>query len=215
MSPEFHDWATEHHVSRETLTQLATYAQLVEKWQESINLVAKSTLPDIWNRHILDSAQLFPLIDSPSAKTLLDMGTGAGFPALVLAILGVGHVHMIESDSRKCAFLETVSRETGIESRVTIHAKRIANVTPFAVDVITARALAPLTELLRLAIPFMTDSTVLLMAKGQSWQDELDFAKSHWAMDCTPIPSITNPASRILQIQTLRLNVQKKGRKNA
>jgi len=132
-------------VSRETRERLNTYAELLRKWQRSINLVGPKTLDDLWNRHFVDSAQLLPLIP-PTARVLVDFGSGAGFPGLVLAILGMAEVHLIESDQRKATFLREVARATG--TPVTVHAKRIEQVTPFPADIVSARALAPLGDLL-------------------------------------------------------------------
>ena len=127
-------------VSRETLERLTIYADLLVKWQAKINLVGPETLADLWSRHMLDSAQLFPLI-RPDAKRLVDLGSGAGFPGLVLGVMGAPDVHLVESDARKCAFLREAARLTG--TTVTIHNKRIEQVAPLGADVVTARALAP------------------------------------------------------------------------
>src|SRR5262245_2955176 len=153
------------NVSRETLRRLATYAALLEKWQAKINLVGPATLPDLWRRHFLDSAQLLPLLGHPSG-TLVDLGSGAGFPGLVLTIMTDWRVHLVDSDQRKCAFLRQVALDCGVLDRVTIHAKRIEQVTGIAADVVTARACAPLVELLALAAPFVGQTGRCLFLKG-------------------------------------------------
>ena len=129
------------------MQRLETYAGLLVKWQAKINLVGPATLPDLWRRHFLDSAQLLPLLPA-AAGTLADLGSGAGFPGLVLAIMTDWRVHLLDSDQRKCAFLRQVALDCGVLDRVTIHAKRIEQVTGIAADVVTARACAPLGELL-------------------------------------------------------------------
>jgi 16S rRNA (guanine527-N7)-methyltransferase len=187
-------------VSRETLARLEGYAALLRKWQRAINLVGPRTLPDLWRRHIWDSAQLHPLIP-PQARVLVDLGSGAGFPGLVLAILGVPEVHLIESDQRKCAFLREVSRETG--TPVTIHAERIEAVAPFSADVVTARALAPLDRLLDLAAPFLTAGGVCLFPKGQDVEKELTSATRMATMRCESWPSRSDPGGTLLRIERL------------
>lgn len=163
-------FAAETAVSRETLARFDAYAALLERWQARINLVGPSTLADLWTRHFLDSAQLLPLLP-PGTRTLVDLGSGAGFPGLVLAILGVPEVHLIESDGRKAAFLAEAARATGTQAR--IHARRIADVPAFPADVVTARALAPLVELVPMARRFLAPGGVMLFAKGQSAEQEL------------------------------------------
>lgn len=188
-------------VSRETLERLQAYADLLVKWQGSINLVGKSTLPDLWRRHMLDSAQLFPLLPV-GARTLVDFGSGAGFPALVLAILGVPDVHLVESDVRKGAFLREVARVC--EAPVTVHSKRIEALAPFAADVITARALAPVAQLLEFAAPFLTPRTQCLFLKGQNVEVELTEAHKMWNMAVERHPSRTDAAATILRLTEVR-----------
>ncbi len=132
MTPE--EFAQQANVSRETLARLERYAELLEKWNRRINLVGRGTIDDLWRRHMLDSAQLLPLIPD-SAESLVDLGSGAGFPGLVLAICGVENVHLIESDRKKSAFLREVARETA--APVTIHNKRIEEIESFQVDIDT------------------------------------------------------------------------------
>ncbi len=187
-------------VSRETLGRLCVYAELLKKWQRRINLVGRSTLDDLWRRHMFDSAQLFPLLPDGTHR-LVDLGSGAGFPGLVLAILGVPEVHLIESDSRKAAFLREVSRETS--TPVDIHVSRIGDVTPFVADVITARALAPLAKLLILARPFIGDRTVMLFPKGQDVDIELTEATKHTIMDTEIVPSRAHASGAILRLKRI------------
>lgn len=187
-------------VSRETLARLERYAQLLEKWQRAINLVSPASLQDLWRRHMWDSAQLSPLIPERT-RVLIDMGSGAGFPGMVLAILGVPEVHLIESDQRKCAFLREVSRETA--TPVTVHACRIETLEPFPADAITARALAPLDRLMALAAPFMADHTVCLFLKGQDVGKELTAATKVARMRVDSLPSRSGSGGIILRIERI------------
>ena len=189
-------------VSRETRERLNTYADLLRKWQRSINLVGPRTLDDLWNRHFTDSAQLLPLIP-PNARVLVDFGSGAGFPGLVLAILGVSEVHLIESDQRKSTFLREVARATG--TPITVHAKRIEQVAPFPADVVSARALAPLSDLLAFAAPFIGPGSLCLFPKGQTAEDELTAASKIWNMNVDRIQSVTDPSATILRVSQVSL----------
>ncbi len=184
-------------VSRETLDRLAAYEATLRKWQPKINLVGSSTLPDSWRRHFLDSAQLFPLIPE-SARVLVDLGSGAGFPGLVLAIMGVPEVHMIESDARKCAFLREAARAA--DTRVTVHNKRIEAVPPIAADVVSARALAPLSDLLSWAHPFIGNRGVGIFPKGQNVEEELTDTTKYWMMRTERFDSRTDPTGTILRV---------------
>ena len=184
-------------VSRETLDRLAAYEATLRKWQPKINLVGPSTLPDSWRRHFLDSAQLFPLIPE-SARVLVDLGSGAGFPGLVLAIMGVPEVHMIESDARKCAFLREAARAA--DTRVTVHNKRIEAVPPIAADVVSARALAPLSDLLSWAHPFVGNRGIGIFPKGQNVEEELTDTTKYWKMRTERFDSRTDPTGTILRV---------------
>lgn len=184
-------------VSRETLARLAAYADLLSLWNKKINLVGKSTEPELWQRHMLDSAQLFPLISS-QARTLLDVGSGAGFPGLVLAIMGVPEVHLVESDQRKCAFLREAARIT--QTPATIHAKRFEDMAAFKADVITARALAPLVDLLAWSERFIAKNTHCIFLKGQNVEVELTDAYKRWRITADQRPSRTDPRGAIVCI---------------
>ena len=165
------DFARDFHVSRETLAALEAYAALLEKWNRKINLVGRETLADLWRRHFLDSAQLLPLLpERPPGRDLViaDIGSGAGFPGLVLAILGAGEVHLIESDQKKCAFLLEAARAAGAD--VAIHAQRIEEIAGLEADVITARALAPLEKLLAYARPLLRPGGCALFLRGAAWK---------------------------------------------
>ncbi len=190
-------------VSRETLERLLRYAEMLRRWQSAINLVGPATLGDVWRRHFWDSAQLRPRIP-PGAQNLLDFGSGAGFPGLVLAILGVDGVTLVESDSRKCAFLREVARETG--TSVTIHSERLERlgdrIPPPAI--ITARAVASLDLLLDKTKLYITPNTVCLFHKGGRADAEIAEARRRWKMRIEKIPSETDSSGVILKVEDIR-----------
>ncbi len=196
-------FARESGVSRETLARLKAYVALLERWQKKINLVGPTTLPDVWRRHVLDSAQLHPLLPDNCGR-LLDMGSGAGFPGLVLAILGVPEVHLVESDARKCAFLREAVRQVAA-SGAHVHAVRLGSLRlPKAMDAITARALAPLADLLDHAAPFLGPSTVCVFPKGGGIDVELTVARQRWSMRVERVSSRSDPTGRILRLTDVR-----------
>lgn len=170
---------------------------MLEKWQKAINLVGKSTLPDLWRRHMLDSWQLLSCV-SISKGAWLDLGSGAGFPALVVAITTDFEVHAVESDQRKCLFMQNVSRETF--AGLTTHRARIEALPPFVVDVISARALAPLEKLLEYAAPFAHSKTEFLFLKGQDVDEELTKASKCWNMQVEKYRSLTSDDGCIVKL---------------
>ncbi len=188
------------------MARLATYGRLLEKWRGAINLVSRGSLGDLWRRHMLDSAQLYSYInpigaDPSGAPVILDLGSGAGFPGLVLAIMGAGEVHLVEADQRKCTFLEAVARETG--TKVMVHARRIEDLPPFATDVVTARALAPLDRLLAYALPFLGPEGEFLVLKGKRINEELTAAEKHWNMRVERFTSASDPTGVILRLRDI------------
>ena len=185
-------------VSRETLSRLEAYAALLIQWSTRINLVGRDTLPDLWRRHILDSAQLRPLIPD-SSRSLIDLGSGAGFPGLVLAILGVPGVELVEADTRRCAFLREAARITG--ANVALRACRMQAVPPHPVDVVTARACAPLDRLLELAELFLASETLCLFPKGERFEEELTLAREGWTMSASVEQSLSDRRGVILRLQ--------------
>jgi len=195
-------------VSRETKAKFDAYEALLRKWQTAVNLVSPDTLPNAMERHILDSAQLTPLIPS-AAKTLFDLGSGAGFPGLVLAMTRPDlAVHLVESDSKKCSFLKTVSRETS--TPVTVHTARIEgldyDILPIP-DVITARALASLAKLFAYVLPWAerNPELVLVFAKGAQAADEIKEALgAGFTFEVEKQPSQTSPEGAILVISGLQ-----------
>lgn len=195
------DFAAETGVSRETIERLSAYAALLVKWQARINLVSAKTLDDLWRRHMLDSAQLLPLL--PEATTsLIDLGSGAGFPGLVLAILGIPEVHLIESDQRKCVFLAEAARAAG--AKPIIHNTRIETLSGISAGVVTARACAPLDQLLTYAQRFLWHDGKALFLKGAAVEEELAAACKNWQMEVERFPSASDPTGCILRIGQVR-----------
>jgi 16S rRNA (guanine527-N7)-methyltransferase len=199
MTPEEFQAATA--VNEDTLARLRLYVDLLCKWQRRINLIGPDTVPDIWRRHILDSAQLFPHL-SPDTHRVADLGSGAGFPGLVLAVLGAADVHLIESDQRKAAFLREAARVTG--TAVTIHAARAEAVPPLTAQVVTARALASLELLLPLASRHLAPGGRCLFLKGRGVEDELTTARKEWIITSDRIPSQSDPSGFILELREVR-----------
>ena len=195
------EFAMRFEVSRETLASLSNYVALIEKWQSRINLISSKTLPDIWHRHILDSAQLVPYLPtvSPGQRCqILDIGSGAGFPGLVLAILGVGDIQLVESDQRKAAFLQSVIRE--LELPASVINQRIEHLPACQPDVITARALAPLPKLISLIEAQLHSRLICLFLKGVSVDDELTNFQTYSTMIPHLYPSVTNDHGVILKL---------------
>ena len=191
-------------LSNEAVEAFKIYLELLTKWQAKINLVSKSTLTDPWQRHVLDSAQLYPHLPE-GAEQLADMGSGGGFPGMILAIMsatmGGPKVHLIESDQRKCVFLSEVNRQT--TAGATIHNERVEAIDHLAVDVVTARACASVDKLLEMAAPLLNKNGTCLFLKGQSVADELTQTDKRWTMQLQHIPSLSNPAGSILKIKGL------------
>ena len=183
-------------------SELDQYVILLKKWQKAVNLIAPSTLSDIWNRHILDSAQLYSLIP-PESQGLVDLGSGAGFPGLVLAILNqknngpLKSIYLIESDTKKCLFLKEVIRQLSLP--VTVLNQRIESVFDIKADVITARALASLSQLLKLGKNFGKAGTTCLFLKGENVDQEI--AECGLLPSLKKIQSITNKNSFIIEIK--------------
>jgi len=177
--------------------RIARFAAHLAKWQKAINLIGRSTEDQVWERHILDSLQLVPLIP-PETKVIVDMGSGAGFPGMILALLDRWEVHLIESDTRKAVFLRDSARACGVA--VDVLARRIETVEAPKADVVTARALAPVSELLRLSAGFRRPGTVCLFPKGRNAEAELTDAQKTWTLRVDKCPSITDPHGVILKI---------------
>lgn len=199
-------FASEYDVSRETMERLRVYEQLLKKWTVKINLVSKSTVPEIWVGHFLDSAQVFASIPK-DARILCDLGSGGGFPGLVIAALAKEKqpdlsVTLIESDVRKASFLVTAAREMGLS--VIVHADRVEALPAQTADVITARALASLPDLLSMADLHLREGGTALFLKGERHQEELDIASTMWDFKVEKQKSRTNDLSALLTITNLK-----------
>jgi 16S rRNA (guanine527-N7)-methyltransferase len=191
-------------VSRETGDRLEVLVSTLERWQKAINLVSRTTLGDVWRRHVLDSAQLKPLIPQ-GAKTLADLGSGAGFPGLVVAALCPDlEITLMESDARKAAFLGEAARRMTLEKPPKIVVGRVESVPPIRADVITARALAPLGQLLGWADRHRTDTAICLFHKGKGWQAEVTEAMKDWDIPHQTFNSVTDLDAVILRIGPYR-----------
>jgi 16S rRNA (guanine527-N7)-methyltransferase len=195
------DCARQLDVSRETLAKLQAYLNLLCQWQRVINLVGPTTLQDPWRRHILDCGQLIRYLPVPAEQlgAVADIGSGAGLPGLILAILGVRPIHLIESDRRKAAFLREVVRHLDLPA--TVHACRVEALPPLEIAVITARAFAPLDRLIGLVEPLLQPATTLLLLKGRSAEEELTLANKTWTMAVQRCTSLSDPSGVVLKLQ--------------
>ena len=196
-------FAAECIVSRETMARLEIYDKLLAKWNPAINLVAKSTLADVWSRHFLDSAQIFALAPQ-KALHWVDLGSGGGFPGLVVAILALEQrpelrVTLVESDQRKATFLRTVAREVG--AAVIVESVRVEQLTPQNADILSARALAPLAQLCGFAERHLAHSGTGIFLKGANAQQEIDEALALWRFEVQKTISKTDPSAVILTVQ--------------
>jgi len=189
-------------VSRESVARLEVLAGLVAQWQPAINLISPATLPDLWTRHILDSAQLLPLIHK-NIKAIADLGSGGGFPSLVLAAIQLATVHFYESNTKKTAFLLEALRQMGVKGIV--HRERLELDRPPKampeVQLVTARAFAPLDQLLAYAHPFMAAGATALFHKGQDVDAELAEAAKSWKITAVKHLSMTEAKSVILEVK--------------
>lgn len=202
-------FARRFSVSRETLARLDAYVDLLDKWNRRVNLVAASTLGDVWMRHVFDSAQLVELAPR-SAGRWLDLGSGAGLPGLIIALCLREDrdivVDLVESNARKCAFLHEAIRTTGAPARV-ICARAGAACGELAdggTDVITARGLAPLARLLEITSAVRRRGEICLFPKGEAVDRELTAAQKSWRISYKLVPSLTRPAARIVVIKEAR-----------
>jgi 16S rRNA (guanine527-N7)-methyltransferase len=191
-------------VSRETAARLDRFVALLLDWQSRMNLIAASTVPTLWTRHIADSLQLIAI--APQARKWVDLGSGGGFPgvpiACALAEQNSAEVHLIESNKKKAAFLREAARVTGAPALV--HAERVADFAPGfrgELDAVTARALAPLPELLSIAYPLLKRGAQALFPKGQDVEAELTQATKCWSIQASLVPSRTDPKSRVVVIR--------------
>jgi 16S rRNA (guanine527-N7)-methyltransferase len=191
-------------VSRETEERFAAFVEIIARWRKTTNLIAESTFASVWTRHIADCAQLLAL--APAAQRWIDMGSGAGFPGLVIAIQLAGVpgavVHCIESDRRKCAFLREAVRATG--AAATIHPERVEAIEPKsleAVDAVTARAFAPLSPTLELARPWIMRGAVGVFPRGESAKDQVAALSQASAYEIEALQSVVDTKATILRVR--------------
>lgn len=187
-------------VSRETLARFEAYHELLHRWQARINLVSRESLADAWHRHFLDSVQVAPWVDRDTPA--LDMGSGAGFPGLVVSILRDSPVVLAESDGRKCAFLREARRVT--DAPAEIREGRVEDLEASAgFGVVMARALAPVSRLLELAAPILRPGGVCVFLKGERAEEELEEAATRWRIDVERFPSAADPRGVVLEIRNV------------
>lgn len=185
-------------VSRETAARLDAYSELLARWQRRINLVSSASLADRWRRHFLDAAQLAPLIAGPPRR-IADIGSGAGFPGLVLALMGLGPVDLIESDGRKCAFLSEAVRITGAPARV-VHGRAEKARLEAPAEVITARGFGPIERILAAAAPIADEATIYLLPRGRNASERLTESSKETNMRVEKFASITEPGGVIVRL---------------
>lgn len=191
------------NVSRETISRLERFEEILLKWNPKINLVSKASLENLWQRHIIDSVQVFTSVKDPG-DSWVDIGSGGGFPGVVVAIMAAEYfpktkVTLIESDQRKSAFLRTAARECGVP--VTVLSQRIEQATPQNAHILSARALAELDTLLEFSEQHLAKDGLAVFPKGASWKKEVDKAAERWSFDVEPITSLTETEAVILKIK--------------
>ena len=191
------------NVSRETMERLKTFDATLQKWNPRINLVSKSTIPDLWSRHILDSIQVFEAIEQPTGHWV-DIGSGGGLPGVIVAICAAEkapelNVTLIESDQRKSAFLRTAARECGV--KINVISERIEAAEPQFADVLSARALADLSLLCEFSERHLKKEGLCIFPKGGNWKKEVDNALQQWRFEWEAITSLTEPQAVILKMK--------------
>jgi 16S rRNA (guanine527-N7)-methyltransferase len=189
-------WLEERNVPRGTIAQIEAFLAFLMDEATRQNLIAASTLDSLWVRHVVDSAQL--LDHAGCWQEWLDLGSGAGFPGLIAAILGIGKVTLIESRAKRIAFLTEAARIAGVADRVEVIGGRVETAPRRRYDVISARAFAPLPKLLTLAVPFSDKATRWVLPKGKSAAEELEAARASWQGDFRLVPSVTDSEAAII-----------------
>ncbi|MDZ4089008.1 MAG: 16S rRNA (guanine(527)-N(7))-methyltransferase RsmG [Tabrizicola sp.] len=197
------------NVSRETFEALRAFEALVRRWNPAINLVSKNSMPDLWDRHIADSAQVFAVCPS-TAVSWADFGSGGGFPGLVVALLAKQlqpklHVTLVESDLRKATFLRQAA--VALALHVTVRSERIESLAPLSADVLSARALAPLSDLLAFAKAHLRPDGIAIFPKGARYQDEILHARKAWDFDVDTRPSLSEGDAALLVIRNIHHHV--------
>lgn len=203
------DFMTTYSVSRETFDILSHFVRILTEWQGKMNLVSPKSLEDIWTRHIADSLGLYQYLNGDT-NLVYDIGSGAGFPAIVLAVKSMSEhrntqFKLIESITKKTVYLNDLKERLKLKNVEVINA-RAENLKMPPADIITARAVAPLDKLLGFALPFTAKETVLLLPKGKTYQQEIIEAKKHWKFDLEILQNMVEPEGVILKISNLRKN---------
>lgn len=195
-------WSQSHDLSR-VKKGLNLYLDLIRQWNQAVNLVGKSTLRDGWQRHILDSAQLLPLISSlGEKKKVLDIGSGAGLPGLVLAIMGGCDVTLVEANARKCRFIEEVAAQTN--TAVKVICSRVEELDPWVSDVVVSRATAPLSLLLSYSFPFCSGDSQCLFLKGEGVGQEIEQARKIWDFEVDIFSSKTSCQGAVIRVKHIK-----------
>ena len=197
---DYESFSKRFSVSRETYDDLIRYCDLLLHWQRRINLISPHSITHIWERHILDSCQFASYLVSRETK-IVDFGSGAGLPAVILSILGYNNIHLIESDQRKVIFLEEVKRQLSLS--YVVHTTRIEKTALSDVDIITARGCASLSNLLLLASRFLSPHTICCFAKGKNYDKEIEDAQKKYIFHYNAHPSITDPEAAILELSNI------------
>ena len=193
----------EIYFSESILSSLDIYIELIKKWQKNINLVSKNSVNDLCNRHVLDSAQLYSLLPAPKKGLYIyDIGSGAGFPGMVLGIMGRKDIILCESNKRKCEFLKEVSRITN--TNISIANTRAQKLEGGSALAITSRALASLDALLEISMPILREKGVCVFPKGRTWKEELTVAEKKFIINYNTVQSITSSDSKIIIITKVR-----------
>ncbi len=199
------DWfAARFNVPRETLLKLDRYAALLSEWQARYNLVGPSTLPFVWTRHFADSAQLVRCLDDVGPQKWLDIGSGAGFPGIVLGLMRPDSVTLVDSVAKKTRFLKMIVEELGLGSQIHVENCRVESLGSKKFDLITARACAPVAKLFDWGHRSAAQSTTWLLLKGAAAEDEIADAQRLYVFDYELIPSLTDPRGRIVKASNVR-----------
>ncbi len=196
---DYQDFVNQFEVSRETSDQLEGFVSLLKEWNERLNLIGASTVPDLWMRHVVDSGQLIKYLNKDDV--IYDFGSGAGFPGIVLSLLGIEKMHLVESDSRKAKFLQEAAKISDRE--IIVHNKRIEAINIEKADVITARALAPLDKMLSMICRFSSVTGRIILFKGRNVDQEILQACKKFKFDYDLYPSVVANDSWIIEIKNL------------
>lgn len=192
-------------VDDQAIARLARYVAILKEWQQTLNLISPSTLEEIWQRHIVDCWQLHPIAqDCATAGPVVDLGSGAGLPGMVMAIAGWQPMSLVEANARKAAFLRAASQAVGVP--VSVYPVRIEGLSPTMIEppaVLTARALASLDRLMQLALPIVAPTTVMILPKGRTWRQEVEAAERRYRFAFDALPSVTSDESAIIVVRNI------------